>query len=1627
MTTMNRPGHPLHPATVSQRPPEGSPGSINPRPPASAADPDDDQPEVTIRRRDTEGGEDSKEQDEITLKGQPGSKSTVAPNNSARSLPPPPPRGAPAGTWDHYLRILPPGAEDQRKGARSQVQEALANMDRGQRVQQGRKYTHDEEERKFLEYTGYLPTLDEEVDARIMAQERSRRAAVAASRQARAAYQKAGAEYRKSFFEYTGQQSTRSRARDAEIWQAETDRRKTVYATEFKDYTGQEPTFAPEQDSLTWRAETDRRMALPTVAEIDVPADTAKSLMTAETPSVDGPGKFTVTGTPESEGSAGSKSQGSLVEQGLASSPYSEIELYRMDFKDYTGEDSTGDAQQDTLIWQRATDGKVGEAIKSFPPQFQEDYHSRVMDGASSTDAYDAVLQTYNTWASDQSDAADKEFTQAVNSLPQDLQSDYFERVGSGADKFEAYNTVAGIAITRFEDQKTAADRQLTDAVNTLPQGLQGEYFQRVMDGADPFDAYKTVARIANTRIEYQNAAADKQLTDAVNALPQGLQDEYFQRVMDGADPFDAYKTVARIANTRIEDQNAAADKQLTDAVNTLPQGLQDEYFQRVMDGSDPFDAYKTVARIANTRIEDQKAAADKQLTDAVNTLPQGLQDEYFQRVVDGADPFDAYKTVARIANTRIEDREKAAPRRFGPLDGATAQPVPVGQSVPMPADIEGWKARGTVYINNEPVQVQDVIETFFGFKNLDETPDLASATALAEQRALQYLEQGYLTGGVRMVKYGPPPRTLTLDDVRGGFSIGGQEYKFEDYFEHRPFERGQYMSREAWQRSRDRAWDRQLRDLQTEYDAGRLHLGEDTPVPYYRMPDGGYTIGDLAGDVIGPLGLAQAAYESTSPHSPSGTIRTSGESRHIAVEGAFAALDVLPIPVGKMAKGLRGGAGVLVDAGGNLIRTVDADHKIQRLHAAVSHDPRALEFVEELKASGVPTLRAYEISASSKGLLPADYGALQPAPSYPPVPGYGEHGRFGGRVPEMPGLRTAPVVRDAQGRIVPIDELQRSRRHGGAGPHQEVREIQPGFLTEIYGPTHTTPTVSPDMHVVQISTPGSLGPAHLSGNPLATPTYEVPPRVFRDSVGTIKPTAPRIRQLHEPPLGDDARPDILPDSYTLRMEEKLRPKMDGPGGPGRPGDFGSPHVASPPAVDAPVSSASGGSGPVATLERTSADVASLPALQLSAEGTASGTARSTKGAVDYSFLDPPYGAPDYLGVSPASPQIIARGHGRLAVTRPAPSLRYRGRTATPGTRPSAAGQPTTAGVAETSLVQTPSGLYVPAAAVSPALAVAWRQRTADAADTTENTDLEQAFRTGTDTGERVVTDPATSTRYATDLSKVPDAVGANAVAPNLLTSPAESAAARPEFREFRSPEELKTPDLQRMRAASPLEVVVPKTVEITDPAAGIREDLDTGVKTQVQEGVNTRLQPDLATRQLTDLATFQEARLELPERPPRFDIRGDIADGRQRGPGGRLVPRPNLPELGGLQRPAAPITQGPHPQEAEFFSLELNRVNLATGEVEEIPVNDLHEETLRVTRRGRTPTEGQSADTGAVEVKNRGGKVHVAGAVQPKPGVMAKPRPVNSGFPRSGGRRRRRRDEDADYNGPAEVKLTLT
>ena len=249
---VHTPGTPHQPLqTMAQRPPP-PPALEEDRPPPPAADPadsadagdsqrDDDEPSAKgIARRENgpfAGKTNGSGAAQISRKTPPtGAGRRNGRTGAATARPimgvqgtrlPPPPAGSPADTWDHYLRILPPGELAQRQSAREEINRTI--LDAGSREAQvaaGARYAHTDAEKEFLQYTGVLPTLDAEVDAGIRERETRRRASVRARRAAREAYQEARQTYRERFLAYTGQEPTFDTKQDTAVLDGEYTRRK---------------------------------------------------------------------------------------------------------------------------------------------------------------------------------------------------------------------------------------------------------------------------------------------------------------------------------------------------------------------------------------------------------------------------------------------------------------------------------------------------------------------------------------------------------------------------------------------------------------------------------------------------------------------------------------------------------------------------------------------------------------------------------------------------------------------------------------------------------------------------------------------------------------------------------------------------------------------------------------------------------------------------------------------------------------------------------------------------------------------------------------------------------------------------------------------------------------------------------------------------------------------------------------------------------------------------------------------------------------------------------------------------------------------------------------------------------
>ena len=182
------------PAVLPERPPERPPEQPAPPPPddsptgdsgASASGAADGGEPGTDG--DREGEEDGNGAAAAAEPRRPnGAEGAAVTSGGATHLPPPPPIDNP-GIWHQYLQQLPPQEKARRQAARAHIQSELADLNRGQRIEQGGRYVQNTEEQQFLEYTGHLPTLDDETDEAMLTAERISREKAAAAEDRRKA------------------------------------------------------------------------------------------------------------------------------------------------------------------------------------------------------------------------------------------------------------------------------------------------------------------------------------------------------------------------------------------------------------------------------------------------------------------------------------------------------------------------------------------------------------------------------------------------------------------------------------------------------------------------------------------------------------------------------------------------------------------------------------------------------------------------------------------------------------------------------------------------------------------------------------------------------------------------------------------------------------------------------------------------------------------------------------------------------------------------------------------------------------------------------------------------------------------------------------------------------------------------------------------------------------------------------------------------------------------------------------------------------------------------------------------------------------------------------------------------
>ena len=361
------------------------------------------------------------------------------------------------------------------------------------------------------------------------------------------------------------------------------------------------------------------------------------------------------------------------------------------------------------------------------------------------------------------------------------------------------------------------------------------------------------------------------------------------------------------------------------------------------------------------------------------------------------------------------------------PREPELAQP----EDTPAPSGPATWRGHSVVFINNEPVEVQDLINqakrdlrdpvggsgatTNLGraFQGIDQRFNEA-ITQKATAAVTQYLDRGAESGGVRTESYTPPSRTLTYQDFEDGYTTTTGEQKGNP-FNLNPVPPGPRQAQ--LQRHRDEYNQNLLQDLQGEFSAGRVSFpGDENPVRYYPPLNVAYTSSELVGDVVGPVGFAQAFHESKSPHSPDGAMTSTSERSHLSHEAMFAVADLTPIPAGQVA-GAAGNVarrtfGTLTDVGGNIIDTTSSAYRRQGATVALQNRGLPETAINRLTDPNTPREVVFEV-AERHGLsvqdlnrlgLHRDVGPLADVSSPPALEGtsfapqvYTRHGKVNG------------------------------------------------------------------------------------------------------------------------------------------------------------------------------------------------------------------------------------------------------------------------------------------------------------------------------------------------------------------------------------------------------------------------------------------------------------------------------------------------------------------------------------------------------------------------------------------------------------------------------------------------------
>ena len=274
------------------------------------------------------------------------------------------------------------------------------------------------------------------------------------------------------------------------------------------------------------------------------------------------------------------------------------------------------------------------------------------------------------------------------------------------------------------------------------------------------------------------------------------------------------------------------------------------------------------------------------------------------------------------------------------------------------PMTLEQWKARGTVFINGQPVDVAQFIKD-----NTSETAARVVGASISqtgattrdiqgesEAQVAAYLNQGLRSGGIRLEQqdFSHLPQVSSKEALGGHFMLDGQVHRTDEYFGKRRSGGGRTPAQ------REANWERQddllVQELQELRSQGRLQLmtpagsglspdgesilaPESTGAVYQPRFEGGLNLGNLyepgAELAVPGYGYVRGEVRARDPQSQGGRLYSDQERRSQQWEAAFLGLDVIPVPTKLVTRPLASGARLAIERLRNVVARNAADDKI--------------------------------------------------------------------------------------------------------------------------------------------------------------------------------------------------------------------------------------------------------------------------------------------------------------------------------------------------------------------------------------------------------------------------------------------------------------------------------------------------------------------------------------------------------------------------------------------------------------------------------------------------------------------------------------------------------------------------